>query len=407
MKLNAAAIGLMFVVIRIVDGGTDLLAGYIIDRTNTRWGKSRPYFIFGAIPFALFSFLAFNVPDVSQTGKLVYAYLTYFGLSLAYTFVNVPMASILPSLTTDANERTALATSRKFFGFLGATIVSSSALTLVNYFGQGNQAQGFSVLMLIFGVLSLGLFIFTFFNVREINNYVTEESTFKEIMMSLKENKPWLIFALNILFMWSSFFLQSSALIFYYTVVVGSVSLSVTVATIMSFVPMIVNFAVPFLAKRMGKRNLYISSAFFQLVGIVIIWLAETSNAGILIGAVISAAGYGLKESIYFSMQADPVDYGEWKTGVNASGSISAINGFLGKVAQALAGGISGILLAWGAYDASASVQPDSAVFAIESMYLYLPAIFIILSIITMFFYRLDEIYPKIKEELDEIKQKA
>lgn len=406
MRLDAAAIGLMFVVIRIVDGGTDLLAGYIIDRTNTRWGKSRPYFLFGAIPFALFAFLAFNVPDVSQTGKLVYAYVTYFGLSLAYTFVNVPMASILPSLTKDANERTALSTSRKFFGFLGATIVSSSALPLVNYIGQGNQAKGFSVLMLIFGVVSLGLFIFTFFNVREINNYVTEKSTFKEIMMSLKENKPWLIFALNILFMWSSFFLQSSALIFYYTVVVGSVSLSVSVATLMSFVPMIVNFAVPFLAKRMGKRNLYISSAFLQLVGIVIIWLAETSNAGILIGAVISAAGYGLKESIYFSMQADPVDYGEWKTGVNATGSISAINGFLGKVAQALAGGISGILLAWGAYDASASVQPDSAVFAIESMYLYLPAIFITLSIITMFFYRLDEIYPEIKEELEEIKQK-
>ena len=100
-------------------------------------------------------------------------------------------------------------------------------------------------------------------------------------------------------------------------------------------------------------------------------------------------------------MQADPVDYGEWKTGVNTAGSLSAINGFLGKVAQAAAGGISGALLAWGAYQGGASEQSSNAVLAIKAMYLYIPMLLLICSIVTMMFYNLDKIYPQIKAVLD------
>ena len=99
-------------------------------------------------------------------------------------------------------------------------------------------------------------------------------------------------------------------------------------------------------------------------------------------------------------MQADPVDYGEWKTGVQAAGTLSSINGFLGKVAQAVAGGISGLLLAWGAYDKAATVQTTEALFAIKAMYLYIPMILLILSIITMSFYKLDNQFSDIQREL-------
>ena len=113
------------------------------------------------------------------------------------------------------------------------------------------------------------------------------------------------------MFMWTEFFIQSAALIY-----VGSTYLTSLVATIMTMVPMVANLTVPFLAKRLGKRNLYVLSAATQLIGLVIIWLGDKSTSIIMVGAFISAAGYGVKESIYFSMQADPVDYGEWKTGV-------------------------------------------------------------------------------------------
>lgn len=114
MKLNAASIAVMFIVCRIIDAVTDVLVGFAIDKTRTRWGKSRPWFLFGAVPFAVAALLAFSVPDISPDGKLVYAYVTYIFLSFMYTVVNIPLASILPTLTDDMNERTVLATWRKF-----------------------------------------------------------------------------------------------------------------------------------------------------------------------------------------------------------------------------------------------------------------------------------------------------
>ena len=109
--------------------------------------------MFGAVPFALAAFLAFSVPDISPDGKLLYAYVTYIFLSFMYTVVNIPLASILPALTDDMNERTVLATWRKFLAFLGSTIVSAIALTLVELIGRGNEALGFRVVMGIFGVV--------------------------------------------------------------------------------------------------------------------------------------------------------------------------------------------------------------------------------------------------------------
>ena len=100
-------------------------------------------------------------------------------------------------------------------------------------------------------------------------------------------------------------------------------------------------------------------------------------------------------------MQADPVDYGEWKTGIQVAGTLSSINGFLGKIAQALAGWLSGILLAWGAYDSSAVVQSTQALLAIRCMYLYVPIILLICSIVIMQFYKLDKQLPMIQKELE------
>lgn len=402
MHLNAGAVSLMFIITRVIDAGTDLLIGYCIDRTNTRWGKSRPYFLVGAVPFAVFAVLAFSVPNISAGGKILYAYITYIGLSFMYTVVNIPMASILQSLTSDMNERTNLSTTRKFFAFLGSTVVSMCSLTLVTVFGGNNEAAGYQRVMILFGIIGCMVFFFTFAAVREDNGIVHEKkASLKETLSSLHQNKPWKVFALNILFMWTGFFLQSSALIFYYQYYVGNKAMATTVASIMAIVPMIANFLVPLFARRMGKRNLYVFSAALQLVGLTVILLGGKSPQIIVAGALVMGAGYGMKESIYFSIQADPVDYGEWKTGVNAAGTLSSVNGFLGKCAQAIAGGLAGLLLQVSGYVGQASTQTTGALTAIKCMYLYIPMILLVCSIITMMFYDLDKQYPQIKSELE------
>lgn len=400
MGLNALAISAMFVITRVIDGITDLLVGYCIDKTSTRWGKSRPYLLFGAIPFAVCAFLAFSVPDLSANGKLIYAYVTYFLLSLCYTIVNIPMASILPSLTSDTQERTALASSRMFFSFVGSTTVSSFALVLVTFFGKGNQALGFKRTMLLFGIISCIIFFISFFNTRETVQVVQEKVTLKKALKSLSTNTPWKLFALNIVFMFGAIFIQSGALVYYFTYYVGNASLGAVVATISSFVPLGTNFLVPYLSKKLGKTKLFLIGSGIHIGGMVVMFLAGTTTPIIISGAFISAFGLGLKQTIYFSMQADPVDYGEWKTGVNAAGTLSAVNGFVGKCAQAIAGGLSGALLAAGGYVANATQTPE-ALFAIKSLYLIIPILLTICSMITMKFYKLDNIYPQIKEELD------
>lgn len=393
MELNPMNISFMFIICRIIDGGTDLLVGFLIDKTHSRWGKSRPWFLFGAIPFALAAILAFSVPDIAPTGKLVYAYITYIFLSFMYTVVNIPLASILPALTSDMNERTVLTTYRKFFAFFGSTLVSM--------IGQGNEALGFRFVMGLFGVIGCICFFLTFLLVKE-NNLVQSEktATLKETVKSLFQNKPWKLFALNILFMWTGYFLQSSALIYYYRYSLQKNEMAAVVATIMSIVPMFANLFVPFLSRQLGKRNLYSVTAFIQMAGLIVIMLSGTNDAMIIFGAIISAAGYGAKESIYFSMQADPVDYGEWKTGIQASGTLSSINGFLGKVAQAIAGGLSGLLLAIGGYVNGAAIQSTQTIISINAMYLYIPIILLICSMITMHFYTLDKELPSIQKDL-------
>lgn len=403
MKLDAKSIAAMFVVCRFIDAITDVLVGFAIDKTKTRWGKSRPWFLFGAVPFALSAFLAFTVPDISPDGKLIYAYATYIFLSFMYTVVNIPLASILPALTDDMNERTVLATWRKFLAFLGSSIVSATALTMVELIGKGNEALGFRVVMGVFGVIGCICFFLTFALVRENNLQENmKTASLGETIRSLAYNTPWKLFAVNILFMWTGYFIQSSALVYYYKYYVGSTAMASLVASIMTMVPMAANLTVPFLAKRLGKRNLYSTAVAVQLAGLVVIWIGDLNTTIIVAGAFISAAGYGIKESIYFSMQADPVDYGEWKTGVQAAGTLSSVNGFLGKVAQAIAGGISGLLLAWGAYDSSAAVQTANALTAIRAMYIYIPVVLLVGSVIIMSFYKLDKQFPQIQKELEE-----
>lgn len=403
--LAAAQVSILFLVTRIVDGVADALMGVIIDKTKTQWGKSRPYFLIGAIPFGLLSILTFYVPDVGPAGQLVYAYITYMGLSIAYTMVNIPLASILPSLTSDAQERTVLATFRIIFSCIGATVVSVLTLPLVQVFGGGSGSRGYFLTILIFAIVGTMMFFVTFKNVEEKVKIRQRKISVKQSFGSLKQNRPWHIFGLNIVFMFGGVFFQSGALIYYFTYYVGDTSLGALAAGLTSFVPLAGVFATPFIARFMYKRTLFMIGSAINLAGILVMWMAGVHIPLLMAGVVIAAVGGGLRQSIYFSMQADPVDYGEWKTGISAAGLISALNGFIGKVAMALAGAISGWLLTWGGYVPN-QPQVANALFAIQLNYIIIPAFTIVVSMIIMAFYNLDKKFGQIRAELDEVAQK-
>ena len=402
MHLNAGAVSIMFLVTKFIDGVSDLIVGYLIDKTNTRWGKSRPWILFGAIPFGVTAVLAFSVPDIGQTGMLIYAYVTYILLSTSYTIVNIPMASILPALSENPHERTVLASCRTFFSSVGSTVVSAFALTLVDKFGNGNEALGFRIVMIIFGVIGCLVFFFCFFNTKERVMVQQEKVSLKANISCLLHNGPWKLFALNIVWFFGGYVIQASAVIYYFTYVVQNTKMVQIVATITTLVPIVTNLLAPFLVKLTTKRNLMISGSVVHAGGLLIIFFGGTNVSVLIAGAVIAAAGYGLKGSMHFAMQPDPVDYGEWKSGVNTAGTLSAVNGFIGKVGMAIASSIGAALLQFGGFDASITVQTTTAQNYITSMYIWVPIVMNIATVITMLFYNLDKIYPQIIKELDE-----
>lgn len=402
MHLNAGAVSIMFLVTKFIDGVSDLIVGYLIDKTNTRWGKSRPWILFGAVPFGVTAVLAFSVPDIGQTGMLIYAYVTYILLSTSYTIVNIPMASILPALSENPHERTVLASCRTFFSSVGSTVVSAFALTLVDKFGNGNEALGFRIVMIIFGVIGCLVFFFCFFNTKERVMVQAEKVSLKANISCLLHNGPWKLFALNIVWFFGGYVIQARAVIYYFTYVVQNVAMVQIVATITTLVPIVTNLLAPFFVKLTSKRNLMIGGSAVHAGGLLIIFFGGTNVSVLIGGAVIAAAGYGLKGSMHFAMQPDPVDYGEWKSGVNTAGTLSAVNGFIGKVGMAIASSIGAALLQFGGFDAVLSVQSATAQSYITTMYIWVPIVMNIATIITMMFYNLDKIYPQIIKELDE-----
>lgn len=398
--LMAAQVSVLFLITRLIDAGADLLMGLVIDKTNTKWGKSRPYFLWGAIPFGLLSAFTFYVPHVNQTDKLYFAYISYAALSLAYTIVNMPLTSILPSLTEDVHERTILATSRILFSFIGATIVGAATIALIKFFGGGSQETGFFKTMALYGAIATFLFLVTFATVKEKVIPNRRRPTIRESFSTLKGNHAWYLFALNIIFMWGAFFLQQGSLLYFYTYYIRRPDLVSTIGGISALVPILGSLMTPYLSKRFLKRDLFLASSGLHLVGILLIIVVGLSIKGLIIGTVISALGFGLRHAIYFSMQADPVDYGEWKTGINSAGLIAAINQFVGKMAMAGGGALAGLVLTIGGYRPN-QLQTTTALFAIQSNFLYIPAVLILISIGIMSFYKLDKIYPKIRTEID------
>lgn len=404
MKLPAVAISIMFLAVRVIDGAADLMVGILIDKTKTRWGKARPYILFGSVPYAICTVLTFSVPQVGQAGMIAYAAVTYFLLSLMYSIVNVPLSSILPSLTKNLEERTNLATSRIFFSFLGSTVVSYFGYKWIHALGKGDLISGFQYVSVIFALISLVVFVFTFMNTREIETSTVESFSALKAIKSLKHNKPWKIFIVMHFFMWGGYFLQTGAHIYYFTYNINDIALATTVATITSLIPIAGNFVVPLLNSRFTKRDVFWIGAGIQIIGMAFIWMAGTNVDLILTGAVINAVGYGIKQTIYFSMQADPVDYGEYVSGINTAGTLSAVNAFAGKVWMAIAGSVSAAILGMTGYVGGQAVQLPETLLAIKAMYIIVPTIFLVCSIIVMKFYDLDKKLPGIVKELNDRK---
>ena len=197
--ISAAAVGTMFFVSKLWDAFNDPMMGAIADRTNTRWGKFRPYLLWMAIPYGVIGFLMFAGPDFDESGKLIYAWITYTLMMMFYTAINVPYSALMGVMTPSSSERTILSSFRFVGAFGGGLLISMLVRPMVQYFGVEDESQGFRITMAIFAVVSISLFWFTFASTKErVQTVEPENVSLKNDFKFLLANKPWLVLVLQV-----------------------------------------------------------------------------------------------------------------------------------------------------------------------------------------------------------------
>ncbi|MGG1879464.1 MFS transporter [Paenibacillus cisolokensis] len=398
--ITAAAAGTLMLVTKIFDAITDTGMGLLVDRTKTRWGQGRPYFLIGALPFAVFTVLTFIVPDFSMTGKVIWAYVTYTLLCTAYTVVNIPLNTIVPRLTSDVHERNWLVSTRMICALIGTALVMSITMPLVEFFGKGNTQQGFLITMSLYGVIAMLIFVFTFMNTKEVvpPSVKRTKSSFREDFKGLTD-QAWIFFILNFLY-FALFVIRNTTVIYYFTYNLGRTDWLTFVGLfgILSGLPMLL--VLPWLQRRMSKKHVLLLSAAIYIVGDFIIYFGKTSPVMLIAGLAITGLGiYGIFGTT-FAIQPDVIDYSEYKKKKSISGMIAAFQGFFVKGSMGLASALVGAFLNMGGYVPNMT-QTATALTYIEISFIWVPLILCVLIGITTLFYKLDPMRSEMDAELE------
>lgn len=360
--ISPAVVGTLFIVVRIFDAVTDPLMGAINDRTNTRFGKFRPYILWLAIPFGVISVLAFTTPDLSEDGKVIYAFVTYGLLMLAYTAINIPYSALGGVLTADPKERVSVQSYRFVFGMLGGLLVSMLTLPLVEWFGEGDNAKGYQYTIAALSVLGVIMFWLCFAGTKErIFPPADQKSSFFDDMKSLWQNDQWRILSAAALFVLIGIAMRSTLAIYYVKYYLGQEDF-VTIFITLGMIANIAGCAVAQpLAKRLCKVKIYITVQF--AAGIICASSFLIPGDQLVLATIIYVLWnfvLQLGTPLLWAKMADIVDYGQWKHGTRITGMTYSSIVFFIKMGLAIGGAVAGWLLAGFGYQADAQQDPQA-----------------------------------------------
>lgn len=444
--ITAAAAGTLLLVGRFWDAVFDPFMGALADRTNTRWGKFRPWVLWSAVPFAVVFVFVFTTPHFGATGKMLYAYITYILLMTLYSVNNTPYSALNGVITGDVNERTSLSSYRFFFSMAAALIVQGFTLPLVYKFGQGDAQKGYSMTIGVFAVVCIIFFLITFFSVKErIKPDPKQKSSPKKDLVGLLKTGPWVAMFITTLFVFITLALWGSGMFYYFTyyldkdavynflqslglgqhdsgtggfwygilntfgLIVGKDASNVSgvgfslfnmAGMLMNILGVMVSTA---LATRFGKKAVFTIGLFFTAVftSLFIVLPAQAVGLAFLLN-ILKSLSYGPTIPLLWAMMADVADYSEWKTKRRATGLVFAGIVFGLKAGLGLGGAICGWILA--AYDyVPNAVQTAHAVFGIRMAASIYPALTFFAGVISILFYAISKkLILEIQDELAE-----
>ncbi len=398
--ISAAAVGTLFFVSKLWDAFNDPLMGIISDRTRSRFGKFRPYLLWVAVPYGLMGYLMFANPDLGESGKLVYAWVTYTLMMMIYTAINVPYSALMGVMTPSSRERTVLSSYRFVCAFGGGLLISMLVRPLINYFGAGDEAKGFSTTMALFAILSVALFWYTFSTTRErVKTPDDHKSNLKQDLKFLVSNRPWIVLFFAAIFTLANVAVKNAVTVHFFKYYVGDDGSSVflfmdrtTLFLSAGMLAMILGVAsTKFFIQRFEKKSLMIWLSLLNAASMAIIFMIPPDQYWTMMAVnIVGMYLVGPTPALVWSMYADVADYGEWKYGRRTTGLVFSAAQFAQKFGLTIGAGLSGWLLALVGFVANVE-QTETSLLGIRVMFTLLPACFATANAFVLIFYRLSD----------------
>jgi glycoside/pentoside/hexuronide:cation symporter, GPH family len=397
---------MMFGVVRIIDAFTDPIMGMIADRTETRWGKFRPYILWLSVPYGFFVVMLFTTPDFSPQGKIVYAYISYSLMMLIYTAISIPYNSMIGVISPNPAERTSVASFKFVFAYAAGISVQLLIIPMVKNLGAGDDASGYQVTMAYFAVIAVVCFIISFLASRErVKPDPAQVTNIKEDLKDLVRNKPWVILFFVSLSTLIYIAIRSAASAYYFKYFMDRESeMGVFMAVGTVFVLLGV-LPTKWLSEKIGKKRLYIiSMALIVITSVLFFFLNPEDVALVYAVHIIYSLASGPTMPLLWSMLSDAADYSEWKNNRRATGLVFSALTFSQKTGFALGGILVMAVLAWFGFEANATQSALSMTGIKLSMSVF-PGVVALIGTLLLIYYPLSD--GKVKEIANDLARRV
>ncbi len=392
--LPPAVMGTLFLVVRVLDAITDPIMGAIADQTKSRWGRFRPWLLIICVPFAVSCVLVYSTPAFEQTGKIVYAVVAYIFMTLMYTAINIPYCSLGAAITADPKENLSLQSWRFAVAPIGGAMGTALILPLADFIAPGDRASGMQWAMGIFGAIGCVMFLICFMTTRERITPVKEENLniLRDVRILMK-NDQWRILSIYNLAMLCGVVVRGSLLVYFVQYILNQGSSIISLFMLATTVAAVVGSLA---AKQLGSRMCKIRASVWinilsALLGLAFLILPANYWIPAFIVHIILNILQGINAPLQWSMITDANNYGEWKTQRRITGMNVAANIFIIKLGVAIGGALTGWGLAFYGYQAGVEQQSAEAIRGVLILFTVLPAIFYLITAISIRYYRLTE----------------
>lgn len=409
--ISTAFVGLMFLLVRIWDAFNDPVMGNIVDNTNSRWGKFKPWILIGAVLNSIILIIIFSRPDLPVDSFKLLAYTTVFYIlwGMTYTLMDIPFWALIPALSKDPKERENLSSIVRVFTSIGLFIIAAPYVVIVEYLGGGDskdeQLNGFFILACIVAIVFLITQLLVVRFVKENKKVIKNRLTFKKTIEVLFKNDQLLVVVIVIVMFNLVLYITSGMAYFFFKYDLDKIELFVVFVAIGGIVQVLSSGTYPIISKYLNRRRIFQLAILTPIIGCVGLLAFSFGPRGSIFGLMIFGFlvfyGIGLSMVMETVLLSDTVEYGEWKFNERTEGVVFSVQTFTVKMANALASGLVGVGLAVFGFKEN-EIQLETTLIGMRLMMFALPIVGLLIALLVYnkFFNLNEEMYEQVVLDL-------